>query len=89
MLKVDNHLTIGGLTNIKAGRILIQANGTVVSAPGFKMDSYVNNTCNMHNRTQLFACLPHKTLFDDFTPATYLSTFNSQFKFKDKVTHID
>ena len=77
MFKIDKNLTIGSTTNIKAGRILMQANGTIVSQPGFTMDSYVNNTCNTHHRTELFSCVPHKTLSDDFNQETYLKSFNS------------
>ena len=62
-----------------------------MSEPGFKMKSYIKNTCNTRPKTTLFTCVPEKTLVDEFNHETYLTAFNNQFvpKSKKKATRID
>lgn len=90
MIKIDRTMILGSRANIQSGRILMQANGTIMSEPGFKMNSYIKNTCNTRPKTTLFTCVPEKTLIDEFSHQTYLTAFNAQFKKgKKQVTRID
>ena len=63
LVSINEKIELKGTANLKGGNILLQSNGTLSSAPGAKVDSYISNTCNTNpSKSELFTCVPHKTL---------------------------
>jgi len=63
LISIDQKVELKGTASIHGGNILLQSNGTLSTAPGAIVNSYISDMCNTDpGKSELFTCVPHKTL---------------------------
>jgi len=80
VLITGNDVEVASTGQIESGFILLQANGTLSTKTGSKIESLRDNTCNeATSNSDLFSCVPRNSLKTHFAAEDFIESFNTQF----------